>query len=135
MILAPLTLLVASLSASDPQPVVIDAVVSDARGRTIDTLKLQDFEVRDDGALLALDEVRFIRDEPRLVAIYLDEYHVSAGPDTDRVRAALTAFIDRDLGPNDQIVIMKPLDSLLRIDVIRDRAAARARVAALGLGD
>jgi len=130
MILAPLTLLAASLAASDPQAVVIDAVVSDARGRTIDTLKLQDFEVRDDGAMLALDDVRFIRNESRIVAIYLDEYHVSAGPDTDRVRVALTSFIDRELGPTDQIIIMKPLDSLLRIEVIHDLAAARVRVAA-----
>ncbi len=121
--------LLALLVVSDPQPVVIDAVVSDVRGRAIETLKLQDFELRDEGAVLPLDEVRFVRNEPRLVAIFLDEYHVSAGLETDRVRAALTAFIDQDLGPNDLIVVLKPLDSLLKIELTRDHAAARARVA------
>jgi VWFA-related protein len=128
--IAALLALFGLLALADPQPVIIDAVVSDARGRSVDTLKVQDFELRDDGNVLPLDEVRFVRNEPRLVAIYLDEYHVSAGPATDRARAALTAFIDRNLGPNDLIVVMKPLDSLLKIELTRDHAAARARVSA-----
>jgi VWFA-related protein len=119
-----------ALATPEPTTVVIDAVVSDARGRAVDTLKLQDFELREDGAVSALDDVHFVRDEPRIVAIYLDEYHVSSGAATDRVRAALTEFIDRDLGPNDLVVVMKPLDSLLKIDLTRDRASAREMVAA-----
>src|SRR5262249_29381526 len=87
-----------------------------------------DFELREDGNVFTLDEVRFVRDEPRLVAIYLDEYHVSAGEATDRVRSALTQFIDQELGPNDLLVVMKPLDSLLTIELRHDRAAARAIV-------
>ena len=110
------------------QTVVIDAVVSDTRGRTVDTLKVQDFELREDGNVLQLDEVRFIRDEQRVVAVYLDEYHVSAGEATDRVRAALTEFIDHELGAKDLFVVMKPLDSLLTIEMTHDRPAARAIV-------
>src|SRR5262245_61093210 len=112
----------------DSQSVVIDAVVSDGRGRTVETLKLPDFELHEEGPALQLDEVRFVRDEPRLVAIYLDEYHVGAGPATDRVQAALTEFIDRELTPNDFLVVMKPLDSLLTIELTHDREAARAIV-------
>jgi VWFA-related protein len=115
----------------DPQSrvVTIDVVVSDAKGKSVDTLKASDFELRDDGSLHSLDEVRFVRDDARLFAIYLDEYHVSSGAAAERVRAALTQFIDHDLGPNDQIVVMKPLDSLFKIQLTRDHAAARAIVA------
>jgi VWFA-related protein len=121
----------ALLALADPQPttIVIDAIVADARGRAVDTLRLQDFELREDGAVFPLDEVRFVRDEPRVVAIYLDEYHISTGEAADRVRRALTDFIDRDLGPNDLVVVMKPLDSLLKIELTRDHAAARGIVA------
>ncbi|HZR25219.1 MAG TPA: VWA domain-containing protein [Vicinamibacterales bacterium] len=128
--------LVVALALADLQPaarqtqsVVIDATVSDARGRAVETLKPQDFEIRENGALVTLDEARFVRNSPRAIALYLDEYHVPAGADTDRVRELLTDFIDHDLAPTDRVVVMKPLDSLLKIDITTDHAAARAIVA------
>src|SRR5207247_5446035 len=55
------------------------------------------------------------RDGTRLFAILLDEYHVSAGVSTERARATLTRFVDRQLGPRDLVAVMKPLDSLFKI--------------------
>ena len=52
--------------------VTIDAIVSDTRGRRLETLKAADFELREDGALRSIDEVRFVKDDARLFAMYLD---------------------------------------------------------------
>lgn len=115
----------------DPQPrvVVIDALVADARGRSVETLKASDFELSEDGAPRSVDDVRFVRDQARLFAIYLDEYHVASGAASERVRAALTAFLDTSLAPGDLVVVLKPLDSLLKIQATADHAAARSIVA------
>ncbi|PYR40467.1 MAG: hypothetical protein DMF93_11000 [Acidobacteria bacterium] len=132
--------------------VTIDLVATDARGRTVENLTAADFDLREAGAPLALESVRFVRavpaarpapvpvltaaderqaaarDAARLFAIFLDEYHVKAGANADRVRDALLQFVDRDLSPDDLIVVMKPLDSLLAIRSARDRDAARAAI-------
>ena len=78
-------------------------------------------EIKDDA-----DEERAAR-EPgtRLIALYLDEYHVSAGENTERVRTAVSRFIDEQVRPNDLLVVMKPLDHLTEIRFTRDRAEAR----------
>src|SRR5262245_42851830 len=65
----------------------------------------------------------------RVIAIYLDEFHVSAGASTERVRAAVSRFIDEQLRPRDLVAIMKPLDHLTAIRFTRDRDAARQAVA------
>src|SRR5580765_4559917 len=125
--------------------VTIDVIAADAAGRAVDNLKAADFELREDGASQSIDEVKFVKidgaphgDQPpirselderteaagadsRLVAIFLDDYHVAAGATADRVRDALTRFVDRDLGPRDLVTVMKPLDSLLTIRLTRDR--------------
>ena len=68
------------------------------------------------------------RDDSRLFAIFLDEYHVQAGANADRVREALLRFVDRDVSDGDLLVVMKPLESLLTIRMTRDRTAARAAI-------
>jgi VWFA-related protein len=141
-------------SASSPgRLVTVDMTVTDARGRTLTDLKPADFELREGSTLLPLESVRLVRVAPapqaappariqsaaderlaagqeqaRLFAIYLDEYHVSSGAETNRVREALTRFIDRDLSPDDLIVVMKPLDSLFTIRMTRDREAVRQAI-------
>jgi VWFA-related protein len=134
-------------------PVQVDVFATDARGRTVDDLTLADFDVREDGAPQTLEGVRFVRvrpgvepaapvvvrsladerraatpDEARLFAIFLDEYHVSAGVSTDRVREALTRFVDENVTARDLIVVMKPLDSLFTIRFTGDRDAARQAI-------
>lgn len=65
----------------------------------------------------------------RVFAIYLDEFHVGAGPSSQRVRDALARFIDEDLRPSDLATIMKPLDHLDAIRFTRDRGALQKTVA------
>jgi hypothetical protein len=52
----------ASLRAQPPAGylVHIDVFATDARGRTIDDLKPADFELREEGAMQALQSVRFV---------------------------------------------------------------------------
>jgi VWFA-related protein len=136
-----------------PHLVTVDVIATDARGRAIDDLKPADFEVREEGALQALEGGRFVRaavgpasatpiairssaderlaatpDEARLIAIFMDEYHVSAGASTERARAALERFVDREIGPRDLVVVMKPLDSVLAIRTTRDLDAVRRTI-------
>ncbi|HEY7289353.1 MAG TPA: VWA domain-containing protein [Vicinamibacterales bacterium] len=110
------------------QVVRIDVIAHDARGRVLDNLKPADFELRDDGVAQTLDSVRFLRPDPeegRLIALFLDEYHVDAGL-TSRVQEAVTRFINESVSPQDMLVVMKPLDSLLKIQLSHDREAALA---------
>ncbi len=134
-----------------PRVISLDVLASDARGRSVDTLKPTDFEVIENGTPRAVDSVRFVRidagrapaeeatavrsefDEQqeasregtRLFAILLDEYHVSAGAAADRTRDALLKFVDTSLGPRDLVAVLKPLDSLLTIRATHDREALR----------
>jgi Ca-activated chloride channel family protein len=99
----------------------IDAIVTDARGRSVENLKPTDFELREDGTVQTLTGVQLVRGS-RLVAIYLDEYFVSPA-NTAAVKAALHRFVDDDLLADDKAVILRPLDSLLTIKLTQDRAA------------
>ena len=140
-------------SSADGRLVTVDVNVTDARGRTLTDLKASDFELREGATLLPLESVRLVRvpaarqpqppgliqsaaeerlaagqEEARLFAIFLDEYHVASGAETDRVREALTRFVDRDISPSDLIVVMKPLDSLFAIRLTRDHGAVRRSI-------
>jgi VWFA-related protein len=118
-------------SAPQPLEVRIDVVAADARGRIIDNLKPADFEIRDDGVAQPAEAVRIVRPDARdgrLIALYLDEYHVAA-EQADRVRDALGKFIDT-IGERDRVIVLKPLDSLLTIQPVRDRAELTSAVAA-----
>lgn len=125
-------------------PVRIDVVVTDPQGRPILDLRPADFELLENGVSKPLtavelhplpraagdvppieteaDEKRAAR-EPgtRVFAFFLDEFHVSPGPNTDRVRQALTQFVDEKLRPQDLVVVMKPLDAVTSIHFTRDR--------------
>ena len=120
-----------ALAVSNAEPaghlVQIDVSASNARGQAVLDLKPGDFELREEGAAQAVDRVRLVRDEPRLVAVFLDEYHVGAGA-TARVREATARFIEQDLSPRDLVVVMKPLDSVLTIRLTLDRAEARRAI-------
>jgi VWFA-related protein len=129
----------------------IDVSAADARGRIIEDLKPTDFELKAEGAVLPLASVRLIRaaapsadapaaiesaaderqaaqkDETRLFAIFLDEYHVGSDG-AGRVRDAMLQFVDRDLTPRDLVAVMKPLDSLFAIRLTRDRDAVRRAI-------
>ncbi|HEY7498550.1 MAG TPA: VWA domain-containing protein [Vicinamibacterales bacterium] len=75
------------------------------------------------------DERRAAREDgARIVGLYLDEFHVSAGANTERVRAAAARFVD-ELRPSDLFVLLKPLDQLTDIRFTRNRDAARQVIA------
>jgi VWFA-related protein len=142
----------ASAPPSNPEAALatttLDVVVEDARGQAIETLGPADFSVTEPTGPLTIDAVRFVHatgtatgglaapinspaeevaavaDTRRLIAIFLDEFHVTPGSGADRVREALVRFVKEDLGPDDLIVVLKPLDSLLDIRLTRDRSAA-----------
>lgn len=108
----------------------IDVIAADARGRVVDNLRPADFIVRDEGVVQPVESAPFLRptaDDGRLIALFLDEYHVSAEA-TTRVREAVARLVDQLLAPEDMLVVMKPLDSLFTIKLTRDRDLARAAI-------
>lgn len=134
-------------SAPPGDLVRIDVIATDARGRPVENLAAADFELREDGVLRSLVDVRFVKIDPagaatagaaaagasaaderagaaredtRLLGIYLDDYYVSPSG-AARVKDVLHRLVDHDLGSNDLVTIMRPLDSLLTIRLTRDR--------------
>ncbi|HET9831951.1 MAG TPA: VWA domain-containing protein, partial [Vicinamibacterales bacterium] len=105
----------------------IDAIVTDTRGRVVETLKPADFELREDGAPQPLVGAPLVHNA-RLVGIYLDEYFVSVA-NTATVKNTLHRFVDQ-LSPDDRAVVLRPLDSLLTIKLTQDRAALHAAIEA-----
>ena len=75
------------------------------------------------------------QDEARLFAIFLDEYHVAGGANTERVREALIRFVDRDLAPRDlrrrheaaRLAVRDPPDARSRRGAARDRDVRRTQ--------
>ena len=146
----------AATPAPDPAPrtVRLEAIATDKLGTPITNLRAEDFSVLVDGVAQKLDGVEWRSNAPpavgpvappdeikddadearaarergtRVVGIYLDEYHVSAGESAERVRHAVSRFID-ELRPSDLLAVMRPLDHLTEIRFTRDRTAARAAV-------
>ncbi len=117
-------------AAPDPasRTIRLEAIATDKLGAPITNLRAEDFSVLVDGVAQKLDGVEARSNAPpavgpiappdeikddgdearaarepgtRVVGIYLDEYHVSAGEHTERVRNAVSRFIDDELRPSD----------------------------------
>jgi len=124
--------------------VQVDAIVTDASGRPVVDLSTADFEVLDDGRRVPLDSVRFLgaaayegdatlapirthddeereasRDDVRVYAIFLDDYHVERLGEL-RVIDPLIAFV-QSLPPTDLVAVYLPLDSMTDVHFARDR--------------
>jgi VWFA-related protein len=110
-------------------PVRITATVIDRQGKPVTGLALKDFSVLDQGIAQPLRSVELRKPESRRVAILLDEFHVDTA-DTDRVRAAVTAFVDQQLRADDMVVVLKPLEPLPSIRLTSDRDAIKKAIAA-----
>ena len=112
-----------------PAAIRLDAIVTDRKDRVIRDLKSSDFEISDNGESRPVDSATLETGrDGRLIAIFLDEYHVQAGDNTTRARVALTQMMESELRPNDLVAVMKPLDSLKAIQVTQDRAALRTAI-------
>ena len=116
---------------------------------------MEDFEVSEDDVPQTVETLKFIRvdgtrtsnlDEPleirskehalleaaredvRLFAIFLDDYHISKRPEiTLPLREALTKFINQ-LGPNDLVALMEPLTTLYDLKYTRSKSDLLARI-------
>jgi VWFA-related protein len=111
------------------RPVRITAMVIDQHGKPVTGLVLKDFSLLDQGVTQPLQSVEARKAEPRRLAILLDEFHVKP-TDTDRVRAAVTAFAEEQLRADDMVVVLKPLDSLPSIRLSNERDAIKKAIAA-----
>jgi VWFA-related protein len=124
--------------------VQIDAIVTDDNRQPLADLGAADFELQDDGKPMAIDSVRFLgsaeysgdatlapirthedeereasRDDVRVYAILLDDYHVPRMGEL-RVIEPLLAFV-RALPPTDLVAVYYPLDSVTDVAFSRDR--------------
>jgi VWFA-related protein len=124
--------------------VQIDAIVTDNERLPIIDLTAADFELLDDGKAMTIDRVRFLgaedysgdrtlapirsladeereasRDDVRVYAIVLDDYHVPRMGEL-RVIEPLLAFV-RQLPATDLVAVFYPLDSVTDVSFMRDR--------------
>jgi VWFA-related protein len=124
--------------------VPIDAIVTDNGRLPISDLTATDFELLDDGKPMAIDRVRFLgaedysgdttlapirnhedeereasRDDVRVYAIVLDDYHVPRLEEL-KVIEPLLAFV-RQLPTTDLVAVFYPLDSVTDVAFTRDR--------------
>jgi VWFA-related protein len=128
----------------------VDVILTDNKGNPIADLQPADFEVTEDGKsqkietfkLVKLDggraesikeppkeirtdydeESEAARDDVRLFAIFLDDYHVRRGASMS-VRNQLTQFIDTQIGPSDMVGVMYPLESTASVRMTRSHSA------------
>jgi VWFA-related protein len=135
----------------------VDVSVTDGRGNPIEGLEAADFEVLEDGVAQTVETVQFIRldgqrtseldeslairspehaaveaarDDVRLFAIFLDDYHVDKEPViTLRLRPALVDFV-KQFGPNDLVAVMDPLTPLSHLEFTRNPARLVERMSA-----
>jgi len=131
----------------------VDVLVANDAGSPVTDLTAEDFEVFEDGERQQVEsfklvEVRTVvapddppfspirtdadeereaaRDDSRIIAIFLDDYHVRL-TNSLRARAALAEFVANDLAPSDLVMLMYPLTPLSELRLTRDhRAVARA---------
>ncbi len=130
----------------------VDVSVTGRKNEPIADLTAADFVLEDDGVVQTIDTCQFIRltgermtereesleirspehaeveaarDDVRLFALFLDEYHIDKLPQvTLPLRAGLTEFIDM-LGPNDLFAIVDPLTPMSALKLTRDRFALK----------
>lgn len=132
--------------AASIRPPTLDVVVEDAKGRAVENLGPSDFTVTEQSHPIVVDGVRFVRaaskgagvtavpvssstatsdaDAGRVIAIYLDEFHVAPGDAAEQVRAALIRLVRETIEPSDQLIVLKSLDSLLDIKAAKSPADA-----------
>lgn len=135
----------------------VDVTVTQRGDEPVTDLKLEDFELTDDGVPQTVETMKFVQvdgtrqsnlDEPleirskehalleaaredvRLFAIFLDDYHITKRPEiTLPLRDALTKFVSQ-LGPNDLVALMEPLTTLYDLKYTRSKTELLNRIRA-----
>ncbi|MDR1990359.1 MAG: VWA domain-containing protein [Acidobacteriaceae bacterium] len=135
--LVPLVLSVALSAAGAETQTTVDIVATDASGRALDRLSVVDVVVTEGDVSVPVTELQRVRASgttddvqipPRVVGIFLDEFHVTPGAAADAVRDALLTFVQHTLGPRDLVAVIKPLDSLIDITFTTDKTSAIAEI-------
>jgi VWFA-related protein len=132
----------------------VDVTVT-SRDQPVADLTIDEFELTEDGVPQTVETIKFItvdgtrqsnldepleirskehalleaaRDDVRLFAIFLDDYHISKRPEiTLPLRDALTKFVNL-LGPNDLVALMEPLTTLYDLKYTRNKAELLHRI-------
>ena len=124
----------------------VDVIATDGKGQHVTDLKQEDFDVFEDNQPQSVEQFRLIkvdgnpkpgdppprvirnrddeeteaaRDDVRIFAILLDDYHVRRSNSVS-VREPLTRFIQTQLRPNDMIAVMYPLTPVFDVSFTRD---------------
>ena len=128
----------------------VDVIISDKAGNPVADLQAADFDVSEDGKPQKIDTFKLVkldggtqesikeppkeirndfdeeseaaRDDVRLFAIFLDDYHVRRGTSM-AVRAQLARFIDTQMGPSDMVGVMYPLEATGSVRMTRNHSA------------
>ena len=128
----------------------VDVIITDKNGTALADLQPGDFEVLEDGKPQKIETFKFVkldggtadsmreppkpirsdydeeseaaRDDVRLFAVFLDDYHVRRGTSL-AVRDPLSRFIETQLGPSDMIGLMYPLEQLANLRMTRNHEA------------
>ncbi len=133
----------------------VDVIVSARDGKPVLDLTEKDFEVLEDGKPQAIEnfklvqvrttqvpgqeaprqirtnndeEVEASRDDARIIAIFLDDYHVRR-INSMKVRQPLLEFIENRLSPTDILAVMHPLTPLTEVRLTRNHASVASAIA------
>jgi Ca-activated chloride channel family protein len=102
----------------------VTATVTDSQGRFVPGLRMEDFEVYEDGKLQKLSQFDSER-VPVSLGIVLDSSGSMDGEKMTKARDAVRRFVDELLGPQDEVFLMR-FDS--RVSVLSDWTENRASV-------
>ena len=128
----------------------VDVILTDRNGNQIVDLQPSDFEVLEDNKPQKIESFKFVkldggaadsvrepprqirtdddeeaeaaRDDVRLFAIFLDDYHVRRGTSMS-ARVQLAKFVETQIGPSDMIGVMYPLESTSSVRMTRNHSA------------
>ncbi len=134
----------------------VDVTVTGRDDRAVADLTADDFAVFEDGVRQAIESLQFVRlsgqplpgddlslgirsrahgeaeaarDDVRLLAVFLDDYHITREPSvTLPLREALSRWIARGIKPTDVVVMMDPLTPLSAVEYTRSLEDLQRRV-------
>ena len=127
----------------------VDVTVSGPDDRPMGDLTVDDFEVREDGVVQAVETLQFIRltgtrapgddtaldirspehaaneaarDDVRMLVLFLDDYHLRYGPLYDyRLRRMLHGFVAAEMKEMDLFAVMDPLTPIDALNLTRNK--------------
>lgn len=128
----------------------VDVIVSDRNGNPVGDLKPEDFEIVEDGKNQAIETFKLVsldgglqqstkepprqiltdadeeseaaRDDVRLFAFFMDDYHVRV-ENSMMARDQLARFVQTQLGPSDMVGVMYPLEPVASVRMTRNHDA------------